>query len=62
MQWLSQPRLHPGRYLTVLVSQRVRPSVQIPVGLLIAAGGLALLTRIGADSKYWSAVMPAPSH
>lgn len=40
------------------LSSRVRPGVQIPIGLLIAAGGLTLFTRIGTTSNYWADVLP----
>jgi len=40
-----------------LLSSRVRPGVQVPIGLLVTAVGLGLLTRISADSSYWSHVL-----
>ncbi|GAA2556811.1 MFS transporter [Winogradskya consettensis] len=36
----------------------VRPGVLIASGLLVAAAGLALLTRIGVDTSYWTHVLP----
>ena len=43
---------------TVLM-KRVSPRAMIPAGLLIAAGGMALLTRIGLDSSYASTILPS---
>lgn len=42
---------------TVLVP-RVGPRPLVPVGALIAAGGMALLTRVDLDSTYVSGVLP----
>jgi EmrB/QacA subfamily drug resistance transporter len=43
---------------TVLIS-RVSPRILVPVGLLAAAVGMALMTRIGLTSSYASTVLPA---
>jgi EmrB/QacA subfamily drug resistance transporter len=42
---------------TVLMS-RISPRLLVPFGLLIAAGGMALLTRIGMQSSYASTILP----
>ncbi len=42
---------------TVLLT-RVSPRVLIPLGLLTAAAGMALLTRIGLHSSYASTILP----
>ncbi|HZE04513.1 MAG TPA: MFS transporter, partial [Solirubrobacteraceae bacterium] len=42
---------------TVLMS-RVSPRVLVPLGLLIGAAGMALLTRIGLHSAYLSTILP----
>ena len=41
-----------------VLASRVRPGVQVPGGLLLAAVGLAYLTGIGADTSYWTHVLP----
>jgi EmrB/QacA subfamily drug resistance transporter len=43
---------------TVLLA-RVSPRVLVPSGLLVSAGGMALLTRIGLHSSYTSTVLPS---
>jgi predicted MFS family arabinose efflux permease len=43
---------------TVLIT-RVGPRLLLPVGLLIGAAGMALLTRIGVHSSYVSTVLPS---
>jgi EmrB/QacA subfamily drug resistance transporter len=43
---------------TVLM-RRVSPRLMIPLGLLVAAAGMALLTRIGVGSSYASTVLPS---
>jgi len=43
---------------TVLL-RKVSPKVMIPVGMLIGAGGIALLAQIDLDSTYVSVVLPA---
>jgi EmrB/QacA subfamily drug resistance transporter len=43
---------------TVLM-ERVSARVLVPLGLLIAAGGMALLTRIGVDASYASTILPS---
>lgn len=40
------------------LASRVRPGLQVPSGLLLGAAGLAALTRIGADTSYWTHVLP----
>jgi EmrB/QacA subfamily drug resistance transporter len=47
-----------GAGLYTVLAPRLRPGLQLPAGLLVAAAGLALLTRIGADTAYWSHVLP----
>jgi EmrB/QacA subfamily drug resistance transporter len=42
---------------TVLMS-RISPRVMVPAGLLVSAGGMALLTRIGMHSSYASTILP----
>jgi sugar phosphate permease len=39
--------------------KRVSPRVLVPVGLLIAAAGMALLARIGMHSSYVSTILPS---
>jgi EmrB/QacA subfamily drug resistance transporter len=43
----------------VVLMPRVGPRPLAPVGLLLAAGGLVLLTRIGVHSDYATAVLPS---
>ena len=40
------------------LAQRIGPRLPMTVGPLLAAAGLVLLSRVGADADYWSAVMP----
>jgi len=42
---------------TVLIT-RVSPRILVPAGLLISAGGMALLTRIGLHSAYAPTILP----
>jgi hypothetical protein len=44
---------------TLALLPRTGPRPLVPAGLLVAAGGLALLTRIGAHSGYASHVLPS---
>ncbi len=48
-----------GAGLSTQLLTRVGPRVSMVVGLLLAAAGMALLTRIGVDTGYWSHVLPA---
>jgi EmrB/QacA subfamily drug resistance transporter len=47
-----------GVGLSAKLATLVRPAPLIAIGLLLAAGGLALLTRIGLDTGYWTHVLP----
>lgn len=47
-----------GAGLSTLLS-RLGPRLLMSGGLLIAAIGMALLTRIGVDTSYWTHVLPA---
>jgi EmrB/QacA subfamily drug resistance transporter len=48
-----------GAGLSTQLLPRVGPRVSMVVGLVLAAVGMALLTRIGVDTGYWSHVLPA---
>jgi EmrB/QacA subfamily drug resistance transporter len=48
-----------GAGLSTQLLTRVGPRVSMVVGLVLAAAGMALLTRIGVDTGYWSHVLPA---
>jgi EmrB/QacA subfamily drug resistance transporter len=50
--------LSAGLSSTVLIS-RISPRVLVPLGLLIGAAGMALLTRIGLHSSYASDILPS---
>jgi EmrB/QacA subfamily drug resistance transporter len=41
------------------VAVRTGPRLPLTVGPMIVAGGFALAARIGADSSYWTGVLPA---
>jgi EmrB/QacA subfamily drug resistance transporter len=41
------------------LAQRIGPRLPMTLGPIVAGGGLALLTRVGAGSTYWSDVFPA---
>ena len=43
---------------TNLLVPRLGPKVMVPIGMLIAATGMFLLTRLGLDSNYASDIMP----
>lgn len=47
-----------GAVASSVLSPRLRPGPVIAVGLLVAAAGMALLTRIDVDSGYASSVLP----
>ena len=47
-----------GVGLSAQLATRLRPGLLIAIGLVVAAGGLALLTRIGVDTSYWTYVLP----
>lgn len=47
-----------GVGLAAKLATLLRPGLLIAVGLLVAAGGLALLTRIGVDTGYTTHVLP----
>jgi EmrB/QacA subfamily drug resistance transporter len=40
------------------LAQRIGPRLQLTVGPLLAAAGLLLLTRVGADAEWWRDVLP----
>src|SRR4029078_4083645 len=42
-----------GVALAAQLAAGLRPGLLIAIGLVVAAGGLALLTRIGVDTSYW---------
>jgi EmrB/QacA subfamily drug resistance transporter len=44
---------------TLVLLPRFGPKPLVPTGLLVAAGSLMLLTRIGLDSSYDSVILPA---
>lgn len=44
--------------MPVLVLPRVGPKIVVSAGFLVAASGMALLTRIGLDSTYATDIMP----
>jgi EmrB/QacA subfamily drug resistance transporter len=44
---------------TIVLMPRIGPRPLVTLGLLIAAAGMALLTRIGVHSSYASAVLPS---
>lgn len=44
---------------TGALAQRIGPRIPLTAGALIAAGGLALMARIEADTSYLGAVLPA---
>src|SRR4051794_21921895 len=48
-----------GAGLSAQLLTRVGPRLLMFAGLLMAAGGMALLTRIGVDTGFWSHVFPA---
>ncbi|GIH14205.1 MFS transporter [Rugosimonospora africana] len=48
-----------GAGLSTQLLTRVGPRVSMVIGLTLAAVGMALLTRIGVDTGYWSHVLPA---
>ncbi|MFC5062515.1 MFS transporter [Actinomycetospora atypica] len=41
------------------LAARIGPRIPMTVGLVVAAGGMLLLTRIGPDASYWTEVLPA---
>jgi EmrB/QacA subfamily drug resistance transporter len=43
----------------IVLMPRTGPRPLVPAGMLLAAGGLALLTRIGVHSSYATAVLPS---
>src|SRR6516225_61125 len=43
----------------IVLMPRTGPRPLVPTGMLLAAGGLALLTRIGVHSSYATAVLPS---
>ncbi|MCD7444435.1 DHA2 family efflux MFS transporter permease subunit [Streptomyces lincolnensis] len=43
---------------TNLLVPRIGPKIVVPTGLLVAAGGMVWLTRLGLDSSYASHVLP----
>jgi predicted MFS family arabinose efflux permease len=43
----------------ILLMPRTGPRPLVPAGMLLAAGGLVLLTRIGVHSSYATAVLPS---
>ena len=47
-----------GAMLSTQILPRVGPRIPMAGGLLIAAIGMVLLTRIGVDTGYWSHVLP----
>jgi MFS family permease len=47
-----------SRYMGGLAA-RVGPRLPLTIGPLIVAGGFLLAARIGAESSYWTSVMPA---
>jgi EmrB/QacA subfamily drug resistance transporter len=48
-----------GAGLSAQILPRVGPRISMVTGLLLAAVGMALLTRIGVDTGYWSHILPA---
>ncbi len=48
-----------GAGLSAQLLPRVGPRVLMVAGLLLAAAGMVLLTRIGVDTGYWTHVLPA---
>ncbi|MEV4440944.1 MFS transporter, partial [Streptomyces sp. NPDC049577] len=41
------------------LGQRIGPRIPLTVGPLLCAGGLLLMTRVGAGASYWRDVLPA---
>jgi len=48
-----------GAGLSTHLLPRVGPRISMTTGLLFAAVGMVMLTRIGVDTGYWSHVLPA---
>ncbi|MCP2340789.1 MFS transporter [Actinomadura rupiterrae] len=40
------------------LAQKIGPRIPMTVGLLLAAGGMALVSRVGAHASYWRDVLP----